>query len=101
MSARVLIFYRAPAGDPDAIERVYHQVSAQMKGTAGLVSNELLRDVMDPSSYVVAAEWADLAAFQEWDKGPGHRRTTPLDPYQDLESTNRKSFGIFETVGRY
>jgi heme oxygenase (mycobilin-producing) len=99
--ARVVVFYRAPENDPGAIERTYHEVSAEMKATIGLVSNELMRDVMDPTSYVVLSEWADMAAFQAWDKSTGHRRTTPLDPYQDLDSSRRKSFGIFQVIAAY
>jgi heme-degrading monooxygenase HmoA len=56
---------------------------------------------MEPSSYVVVSEWVDLVAFGAWDKSPGHRRTTPLDPYQDLDSSHRKSFGVYEVVAAY
>jgi heme-degrading monooxygenase HmoA len=99
--ARIIVFYRAPEEDPSVVERVYHEVSAEMKDTAGLLTNVLLRDVMEPSSYVVVSEWVDLVAFGAWDKSPGHRRTTPLDPYQDLDSSHRKSFGVYEVVASY
>jgi heme-degrading monooxygenase HmoA len=98
---RVLVFYREPADDPGAVQRAYHGVSAEMAGTAGLLANQLLRDVMDPTSYLVAADWVDLAAFQAWDVSTGHRRTTPLDPYQELDPSKRLSFGIFEVVASY
>jgi heme-degrading monooxygenase HmoA len=99
--ARVLVFYRAPANDPAVVERIYHQVSAEMRGTPGLVGNQLIKDVTDPGSYVVASDWADMSAFAAWDKSTGHRRTTPLDPYQDADPSRRKHFGIYQVVARY
>lgn len=100
-NARVLVFYRAPDDDPQAVERVYRQVSATMQGTEGLLGNQLLKDVTDPGSYVVASDWVDMAAFSAWDKSQGHRRTTPLDPYQDSDPSRRKLFGIYEVVARF
>jgi quinol monooxygenase YgiN len=99
--ARVLVFYRAPEDDPLAVERIYHEVSGEMQGTEGLIANELIKDLTDPGSYVVASEWLDMAAFAAWDKSSGHRRTTPLDPFQDADSSRRKLFGIYEVVARY
>jgi heme oxygenase (mycobilin-producing) len=99
--ARVLVFYRAPEGDPDAVERTYHAVSGEMAGTAGLLGNQLMKDVTDPGGYVVASDWVDMAAFAAWDTSVGHRRTGPLDPYQDADPARRKLFGIYEVVGRH
>lgn len=100
-TARVLVFYRAPDSDPAAVERTYHEVSDTMRGTEGLVGNQLLKDITDPGSYVVASDWVDMAAFSAWDKSTGHRRTTPLDPYQDSDPSRRKHFGIYEVVASY
>jgi heme-degrading monooxygenase HmoA len=100
-AARVLVFYRAPDSDPSAVERTYREVSATMRGTEGMVGNQLLKDITDPGSYVVASDWVDMAAFSAWDKSTGHRRTTPLDPYQDSDPARRKHFGIYEVVARY
>lgn len=100
-AARVLIFYRAPEDDPDAVERGYHEVSPEMKGTPGLTRNELLQDVGDPRSYVVWSEWESLAAFQEWESGPHHRgRTSPLRPYQDRDG-ERRHYGVYEVKAAY
>ena len=100
-TGRILVFYRAPDDDPTAVERVYHQVSDTMRSTEGMVGNQLLKDITDPGSYVVASDWVDMAAFSAWDKSAGHRRTTPLDPYQDSDPARRKHFGIYEVVARY
>jgi heme oxygenase (mycobilin-producing) len=99
--ARVLVFYRAPADDPAAVERVYREVSGHLRGTVGLLGNQLLKDLTDPGSYVVASDWVDMAAFGLWDKSTGHRKTTPLDPYQDADPQRRRHFGIYEVVASY
>ena len=98
---RIFVFYRAPENDPLAVERTYHEVSGTMRGTEGLLRNELIKDVTDPGGYVVASEWVDMAAFSAWDKSSGHRRTSPLDPYQDADPSRRKHFGIYQVVARY
>jgi heme-degrading monooxygenase HmoA len=101
VSARVLIFYRAPASDPEAVERAYHDISPQMKGTPGLRRNELLRDVTEPDRYVVCSEWESLEAFQAWESGPDHRgRTSPLRPFQDRDG-DRRHYGIYQVAAAY
>jgi heme-degrading monooxygenase HmoA len=99
--ARVLVFYRSPEDDPEAVERVYRQVSGLMTGTDGMLGNQLMKDVTDPGGYVIASDWADMAAFSAWDKSTGHRKTSPLDPYQDSSPERRKHFGVYEVVARY
>ena len=99
--ARVLVFYRAPDDDPLVVERIYSEVSGLMAGTPGLLGNQLMKDVTDPGGYVVASDWVDMAAFGAWDVSRGHRKTSPLDPYQDADSSKRKLFGIYEVVARF
>jgi heme oxygenase (mycobilin-producing) len=99
--ARILVFYRAPADDPAAVERIYHEVSTTMKDTEGMLGNQLLKDLTDPGSYVVASDWKDMTAFSAWDKSTGHRRTGPLDPFQDADPSRRKHFGIYQVVAHY
>lgn len=99
--ARVLVFYRAPEEDPGAVERTYHAVSGEMLGTPGMLGNQLMKDLTDPGGYVVASDWLDMAAFSTWDKSVAHRRTSPLDRFQDADPGRRKLFGIYEVVGRY
>ncbi len=102
MSARVrvLIYATAPDADPGAVADAYHRVSRRLAGTPGLLGNELMRSVLDPRRYVVAAEWQDLASFQTWERGASHRgETAPLRPYQDEPGT--AAFGIYEVVASY
>ncbi|MDQ7803505.1 antibiotic biosynthesis monooxygenase family protein [Amycolatopsis sp. A133] len=79
---RVLVYVAAPGGGADAVTDAYHDISRALAGTPGLLGNELLRSVRDPAAFAVMSEWEDLAAFQEWENGPGHRpATAPLREY--------------------
>jgi heme-degrading monooxygenase HmoA len=98
--ARVLLYCRAPGGDPAPIEEAYHAISADLNGTTGLLHNELLRDVLEPDAFIVLSEWASLAAFHAWESGPDHRDTTsPLRGYQDR--SRPRPFGLYEVTAAY
>jgi heme oxygenase (mycobilin-producing) len=99
--ARVLLYCRAPAeDDPTPIETAYHAISAELRDTAGLVGNELLRDVHEPDSFIVLSEWESLAAFQEWESGNSHRHTTsPLRRYHD--GSRSRPFGLYQVTAAY
>lgn len=100
-TTRVLIWYRAPKDDPSAVERSFHEVSPQLKGTEGLVRSELLSSPLDPDSYVVASEWRDLDAFRTWESGPDHRgRTSPMRPFQDREPRTAH-WAVYTVVAQY
>jgi heme-degrading monooxygenase HmoA len=96
---RVVVYATAPAAEPDAVVRAYHEISAALRGTPGLLGNELLRSVLRPADYAVASEWADLPAFRDWEAGAAHRGTTaPLRPYQSAGSS---PFGVYEVIATY
>jgi heme-degrading monooxygenase HmoA len=95
---RVLLFLRA--ADVAAVERGYHQISAELNGTPGLLRNELLRDLADPEHFVVLSEWESREAFGTWERGSTHRGTTaPLRGYQDGGSG--RPFGVYEVTAAY
>jgi heme-degrading monooxygenase HmoA len=97
-SVRVLVYASAPDADSDAVREAYHQISGKLRGTPGLLGNELLRSTSDPGAYVVVSQWRDLAAFQAWEEGADHRATTaPLRPLQ----TPGMSAGIYEVTAAY
>lgn len=99
--ARVLIYYRAPSDEPDVVEKHYHETSAVLTGTPGLLNNELLRDAAHPDRYIVLSEWESLAAFRNWETGPHHRgNTSPMRPYQDREPRS-EHYGIYEVAASY
>jgi heme oxygenase (mycobilin-producing) len=98
---RVLIFYRAPDGDSEVIEKSYHAVSQALASTSGLLRNELLRDLRDEAGYVVLSEWESVTAFQEWEAGPTHRgNTSPMRSYQDRDN-HTNHYGVYEVVAVY
>ncbi len=98
--ARVLIWHRAPAGDPDAVRRAYAGISEQLAGTPGLRGNELLTSTADPATVLVMSEWDSLADFQQWESGADHRpATSPLRPFQDRDRD--RFFEIFEVVAAF
>ncbi|GAA2517676.1 antibiotic biosynthesis monooxygenase [Winogradskya consettensis] len=97
---RVLLYATAPADSPDAVARVYHQISEALLGTPGLLRNELLSGVDKPDSFVVLSEWESEEAFFEWERGADHRQVTaPLRPYQDAGW--RDAFGVYRVAGDY
>jgi heme oxygenase (mycobilin-producing) len=100
-TARVIIYYRAPSGDAEVIEKAYHAISAELAATDGLLRNELLRDRDEPDSFLVLSEWRSLADFQTWETGPAHRGTTsPLREYQDRDRGHRH-YGVYDVVAVY
>lgn len=97
---RVMIYAAAPQESPEAVAQAYHNISEELRGTPGLLRNELLSAINDPSSFVVLSEWDSEEAFFAWESGPDHRQATaPLRPYRDLRS--RGSFGIYRVAADY
>ena len=79
---RILVFATIKEEHREAFEQAFAQVAEKMKGTPGHVRDDLLRDVRDPSSYVVAGEWTSREEFQTWFDDPSHPgTTTAMRPY--------------------
>jgi heme-degrading monooxygenase HmoA len=95
-----MLYCRADGPDAERVVAAYHQISGDLSGTDGMLGNELLRDVLDPSSFVVLSEWESLAAFRAWEQGSAHRGTTsPLRPFQDKD--RERPFGLYEVPAAY
>lgn len=95
---RVLLYLKAPDGDPDAVSTAYGKINAQLAGTPGLIGSELLRSTLEDGGFAVLSRWTDLDAFRDWEQGPAHRKeTSPLRPYQDRGS-GRRHYGIYEVT---
>lgn len=95
---RVLLFHEAP--DAAAVTAAYHAVSAELAGTPGLIGNELLSSVHDPTWVLVMSEWTDLAAFDAWERGTAHKgQTSALRPFRDTRMV--RPFGVFEVRASY
>jgi heme oxygenase (mycobilin-producing) len=99
-TVRVLLYLADPQDAPGAVQSAYHAVSQALDGTPGLVGNALLQAVDDPAAYAVLSEWTDLAAFRDWERGPGHRDTTA-----SLRSLQHRagaaSFRVYEVAASY
>jgi heme-degrading monooxygenase HmoA len=92
------VYATAPGAEPVAVADAYHLISEELRGTPGLLGNELLQSAHDPADYVVASYWTDLTAFRTWENGADHRATTaPLRRFQ----TPGRPAGIYQVVGAY
>lgn len=95
---RVLVYHQTC--DAPSLRAAYHDVSLVLRDVPGLLGNELLESVADPTGFVVASRWADLDAFSRWEQGPDHRRsTTPLRPFRDQRLA--RPFGIYRVTQSY
>lgn len=88
MAARVMVFAKINRGDEEAFEEAYKEVTAKVKGTAGHIGDELLRQAQPeepedaPRSYILLSEWESKEAFLAWEDAPIHMNTTtPMRPY--------------------
>ena len=99
--ARVLLYYRAPAGASRSVEDAYHRASAALRGTPGLLGNELLHDVTDGRNFAVLSDWESLDAFLAWEQGPAHRgETSPMRGYQD-RGTRVGHYTVYRVAASY
>jgi heme-degrading monooxygenase HmoA len=88
MAARMMVFAQIKPGEEEAFEAAFEEVTRKVKGTAGHVKDELLRDVTEPgkegepSKYILLSEWESVEAFLAWEDAPIHRQTTtPMRPH--------------------
>jgi heme-degrading monooxygenase HmoA len=97
---RVLVYAVAPESGDAAVEEAYHRISRELRGTPGLLGNELLRSLRDPRGFVVMSSWESLDAFGAWEAGSAHRSATaPLRPLQDGARPVR--FDLYEVRAAY
>ncbi|MDA3647673.1 antibiotic biosynthesis monooxygenase [Saccharopolyspora indica] len=95
---RVLIYHQAD--DAGTVEGAYREVSRRLAEVPGMLGNELLHSAFDRTGFVVLSRWADLAAFQEWERGAEHRDSTaPLRPFRDTRL--EVPFGVYEVRATY
>jgi heme oxygenase (mycobilin-producing) len=95
---RVLVYHTAV--DTSAIDEAYHQASTRMTSVPGMLGNELLRSLPDPTGFIVMSRWSGIEAFQQWEQGPDHLDTTaPLRPFRDPRMST--PFGIYRVTATY
>jgi heme-degrading monooxygenase HmoA len=93
---RVLVWYRA--ADHEQIISAYRQVTAELAGTPGLLSSELIRSAADQESYAVLSEWQSLAALRSWESGRGHAETPAALRLLSDRSRPGGSFGVYQVI---
>ena len=83
MSVRVMVVGRLHrATDQGTFEAAIPAVSSSIKGAAGYMTDELLRDPADPASYIMMSEWASREDFLRWEQSLIHKQSTsPLRTY--------------------
>lgn len=95
---QVAVYYLAD--DEVAVTAAYHESSARMAGTTGLLRDELHRGVTDERSFAVVSRWSGWAAFAAWEASPGHQdQTAPLRQFRDR--TRARPFEIFQVAAGY
>ncbi|GHF69305.1 antibiotic biosynthesis monooxygenase [Streptomyces mashuensis] len=100
MTGEVRVLVRHVADSAEAIEHAYRTVSEELAGVAGMLGNELLRDVHDDRVFVVLSRWRDLAAFRTWEAGAAHRASTsPLRPFRDRAAA--RPFEVLHVTAAY
>ena len=92
-----MVFASVQEGREAEFEAAYAHVTAEVKGTAGHIRDELLRDSDHGGRYVLLSEWESVDAFRAWEDAPIHRQiTTPMRPYW----TGRVERVIFDVAFR-
>lgn len=88
MPARVMVFAKINREDADAFEAAYAQVTGNVKGTAGHITDELLRRREpgdpdgEPLSYILLSEWESKDAFLAWEESTAHiAKRSPMHTY--------------------
>jgi len=83
-----MVFAKIKRGDEQAFEAAYSQVTANVRGTQGHISDELLCRVVPPDddgearTYVLLSEWESKEAFLAWEDAPVHTEMrNPMTPY--------------------
>jgi heme oxygenase (mycobilin-producing) len=104
MAARVMVFAKINRADAEAFEAAYAQVTANVKGTAGHIGDELLRrrEPADPSdeplSYILLSEWESKDAFLAWEESIAHvNKRSPMHPYW-AGKVERVIFDVAHTI---
>lgn len=97
---RVFVYLKVPARQAAEVEAIYHAVSTRLRGTPGLVRNELLRSAHTPDTWAIMSEWSDISAFRTWENGSRHQHvTSPLRPYHNASLSS--VFAVYGVAAEY
>lgn len=95
VQVQVVVYHLAD--DPVLLRRAYDESSRRLRGTPGLLQDELQQGVTDERSFAVVSRWRDWDAFAAWEASAGHRdQTAPMRPFRD--HVRSRPFEIFRIV---
>jgi heme-degrading monooxygenase HmoA len=64
---RAMLYMKVKPGQGEAFERAWQEVAAQVRNAPGNIRQALLRDLNDPTSFVVTTDWASREAFHHFE----------------------------------
>jgi heme oxygenase (mycobilin-producing) len=97
VTIRVIVTATIPLTAKADFETAYLRVTGLMRGTPGLLGDELLSDTDQPGHYLLLSEWEDEESFRAWESSGIHRQiTVPMRPYWSGSYERR----IFRLAGR-
>ncbi|MFF5211988.1 antibiotic biosynthesis monooxygenase family protein [Streptosporangium sp. NPDC000396] len=96
---RVILWYRVPKEETQSLAETYRQVSEQLVGTPGMLSNELLHSQVDETTMMVTSHWESYQHLQEWVHSSSHRSTSPLRPY--LDTAREQPYETFTVLSAF
>lgn len=83
-------------GEEDAFRAAYLQVAENLRGTPGLLRDELLLE-KGTQTFNLQAEWASMPEFLAWVEDPRHtEKTAPIVPYLE-RNFERHLYDLVET----
>lgn len=77
---RVLFLIRVEVSRAEEFLEAYEKVRDEVaNGVPGHRVDQVCQSAQDPEQWLITSEWTSLAAFEDWERSPGHRElVTPM-----------------------
>ncbi|MBV8931396.1 MAG: antibiotic biosynthesis monooxygenase [Kutzneria sp.] len=86
--ARIVFLIRVPLERTEEFIDAYQKIRYEVaNGVPGHIIDQVCRSPADPEQWLITSEWDSLAAFEEWERSPGHRLL--VRPMRDCMSEAR------------
>ena len=96
MTIRVMMYTTVEPGEEDTFRAAYLEVAETLRGTPGLLRDELLLQ-KGTQRFCLQAEWSSLPEFLAWVEDPKHTdKTAPIVPYLE-RNFDRELYEVMET----
>lgn len=80
---RVVVYHRVPAEGLQVLVDGHRKLRSTLDGTPGLLGDELLVSRSEPGIVCLVMYWADLPAFERWERDLHSGAPSPLRAHQD------------------